>query len=337
MRFLRSKKAEDAGDVSTIPQEAFIEVVLVAMLLLLAAAFIAFINTDARVYHLFHSKDMSLLQDAMLLSEGEVSFYYLNNDGKDAQGKMDILDYEFSPYYTTTISSVNRGYKRSKVTKSYVHFANPKTEVSPTQYLSKPSNLSFYKTDEGLTIKQDNKNILEHTQSQGQNSDNGCDQSASVQFDVNEPFYLNYDAVFDLTLFTDLLNEPYTGAEPPVNPRYYSSDTHSNFDSFINQFLENEQETKDYGVYAGIFHIQSDSHVNVYVPFGSQGDLGCSFYNKLLSKISVEEVAINLIPTSSFDDMEELSKFNYFFEVDSSANNMKAVIDIIEEVIKTEP
>jgi len=321
MRVLKSRKAE-SGELATIPNQALVEIFLAAGLLIFASMYAAYILSDQSPYLMYYSKDMSILQDVMLLTPGD-SFYRYDN----TEGKLNVVDHQFYGYYTATVSNSNvrRTMKIDPIMKSYIHFSNPKAFLSPQLYIAKPDSIYFLKTDNDWTVSESYIGL--------DSKQEVCRSARSfADFDPNEPFYISYNnLVFDksvIDLFLDDLNNGLSA------PKYFSSSTYGSLSSFRTNEVPVAKQNDAYGVFIGFTETSNDNLIIVYSPFCKKKDIGCGIHNAIISRPAAEGIDVSYVPTAAFDDIDELSDFSDFAYIEFSKKNQYLVFDAVKEVIK---
>ena len=321
IKFLKSRKAE-SGELATIPNQAFVEIFLAAGLLIFTSIYAAYILSDQSPYLMYYSKDMSLLQDVMLLTPGD-SFYRYDN----TEGKLNLVDHQFYGYYTVTVSNSNvrKTMNIDSIMKPYIHFSNPKAFLSPQLYIAKPDSIYFLKTDNDWTVSESYVGLDSKREV--------CRSARSLaDFDPNEPFYISYNnLVFDksiIDLFLDDLNKGLS------SPKYFSSSTYSSLSSFRKNEVPVVKQSSAYGVFIGLTETSNDNLIIVYAPFCKKKDIGCGIHNAIISKPAADGVDVTYIPTAAFDDIDELSDFSDFVYIEFSKKNQYLVFDAVKEVIK---
>jgi len=322
LRLLKNKKAEDAGDLTTLPNEGMVEVLLAGMLIVFSAIFIAHVLEDLTPYHIYYSKDVSIFQDAFLLIPGNSYFRYDNTEGK-----MNLLDFELSPFYTTTLSSGDQKKEKTtnEIARSYIHLENPRTVNQPLQNFGNPSALYFLRTNNDFSVSEDYIGFDQ--------AHIACKSAASPDdFDPNEPYYLSYNTlVFDEVVFDTFLESLNEGLS---TPKYFSSTTYSSLDAFRRNQIPADMIGKPYAVFIGFTKAQSDRTIKIYAPFCKKKDVACSIYNALISKEEALGLEISHIPTESFADIDELQQFSDFMYIEMSEKNQYLVLNTVKEVIK---
>ncbi|MFT4304303.1 MAG: hypothetical protein ACMXYG_07085 [Candidatus Woesearchaeota archaeon] len=324
MKLLKSKKAEDAGDISTIPLETLIEVMIIAMVILFSIGYMAFILSDDRLYMNFYSKDISLLQNSIMLTPDNIYYEYYNSNGRNRDGKMNLLDFEFVPFYTTTFSSSSIGVRSFKVTRSYIHLEDQQYKDRVELSYLKPNILYFVKNDFSYQIFDDLKEFY-------LNNNFVC-QHSELRFNPNEQFYINHSSEFSFLILelVNRLNRPYLDMR--LNSRYFSS--RFDFIQYSRDYLLNNQVDDNYGVFINIRKIDSDDIVNIFSPFNRQGDLGCKLFNNLVNDLNAN-IDISYIPSNTFIKNNVVKKSSYYFEIEVSENNLNYVIVNLERLIRT--
>ncbi|MCB9358638.1 hypothetical protein H6503_01780 [Candidatus Woesearchaeota archaeon] len=150
MKLLKNKKAQD-GSALQLPMQAFIEILIIASVGLAFFAYGVFIFNDHRIYQTFLAKDVSLLQDAVILSDHDVDVMYLPKNSSST--RMSTLLFDMKMHHTDVIMPGD-----NPIAKSYIHFTQ--SGISSLGTFPNSGKLFLKKESSHYTISNDSISVL---------------------------------------------------------------------------------------------------------------------------------------------------------------------------------
>ena len=135
IKMFKGKKGEEG--LNSMPLEIQIEAVLIIMLLLFAASLVSIVLQNTEYYHQYFKKDVSLVQDTLMMMPYDLSYTYEDH----TNGKMSKLGFEIDPYYTSTLSEVNKLVTKNTITRDYIKIFNEKSRIKEKAVIFQPGEL----------------------------------------------------------------------------------------------------------------------------------------------------------------------------------------------------
>jgi hypothetical protein len=304
------KKASESSAGLEMPMQTFIELLLILSVGFVFVIYGSYVINDLKMYQVYLSKDISFLQNTIVLVEDNILTMY----SPPAHSKLNHFHYIFKPTYTDVIfiddekQNLNDG-----VIKSYIHFAfNPSSNnLRNNIILNNPDKIYFYRMGETYNIGIDWRNVMS-----GWVSARKCN---SLYLDRNTYFYFDYSRykVEDIILFRSL-NSVF------LNKEKYISTNEMNFYSFNNMQVSN----KAFFIFDKIDAIRPS--IRIYSPQGKEGVFGCMLFNGLVSK-HITNLDLSFIETNN------LPYFNYNFNhsvyIMATGDEIGLIIQTINEII----
>jgi hypothetical protein len=316
------KKATDSGPASQLPMQAFIEIFLIISLGIAFFAYGAFLVNDLRMFQVFLSKDISLMQNSIVLIDDPIFVAY----SPTSNYKLNLFSYRFKPIHTDVIYldsdkvSLDEG-----VVRSYIHFKfNPSSNDEVEKVIRNPNTIYFYKMGDLYNIGTDWRDVMQGRVSLKECGDFNLMKNTLFYFD-----YLNYikkDSNFNHLLFTTPINL-YLSSMVPNNFNKYLSTFNYNVDSFKDLSSEN----KAYFIFEESVSMHSTrDNIRIIIPDNDNGVFGCVLYNGLISRHK-NDIDISLIQTSTLSQFN--NDFNYSTYIILDNSRIDFVLNTLKEVI----
>lgn len=296
-------KKADAGTGTELPLQAFIEIIILLSIGIAFFVYGSFLLNDFRMYQIFLSKDISLLQNSLVLVDDDVLSVY----SPPPNSRLSAFVYRFKPLHTDVIYLDGDQNLDEGVIRSYIHFGfNPPVNVDANpKVLFNPQSIYFYKFGNTYNI---GKSFQEVRSNLG--SLRACD---ILELRSDAKFYFDYDE--ELSIFNTMM---LTYFNKPESFWFFPRELRT----FERQFQD------DFKVYF-LLKQNNDDVIRISVPFDGKSAFGCELFNRLQS---VEQnIDVIYFPTSSVSKLNK--DFNYSTQISIPDGKEGLVFRTIKEII----
>lgn len=180
MKLFNDKKSQ-AG-ITALPLEIKVEIVMIVLFMIFSLALMASILQNNELVHRYFKKDVSMVQNSMILLPYDVNLLYLDHSG----GKMSKLGFEIDKYFTSTLSE--RLGSKNSIKRHYIHFYN---DVVPDNYgttINKEMPLNFSKSNNVIKVSK---------QTENKNDIKECNDVLNLDYDNYQIIVNSNDYVFN--------------------------------------------------------------------------------------------------------------------------------------------
>jgi hypothetical protein len=308
-KFLKQKRAQHLGPATALPLQAFVEIFMIVGVGLLFLSYGSFLLKDTKPYQIFYSKDLSLLQSALLLTNQSYAVSYYSGEPNT---NFHNFGYVFKKQYSDVVfTKSGSATAKDNIVKSYVHYLIPSITYTESAPL-KVDKFYFQKIGNNFQID---------TSIEPQILKEDC--PPDIYFGVNlkkANYYIDYSMfpASEQDSFDNLVSLNFGTSDQFKTSRKIS----------LNQFINMRAASNSplIKVYIAFMPAADNQNTMIYSSFANEGKLACELYNSLASRNTA------FIQTSSIEGLDK--GFTYSVVIYSSKENIPNLFKALKNVIQ---